>query len=200
MSAIITKTYSTPPVREKEALRYAGCRSADEETLKLLRSCIEEAEDKLSYSVCYGEFPLSINGSSCDFGVFSAQSSGLAKNLDGCGRVLIFAATIGVGIDRLISKYGRISTARSVILDGLGSERIEALCDEFCEDFALKNNVSLKLRFSPGYGDLPLTTQKDIFSILDCPRKIGLSLNNSLLMSPSKSVTAFTGILGKGDF
>jgi len=38
--------------------------------------------------------------------------------------------------------------------------------------------------------------QRDIFAVLDCPRKIGLSLNGSLLMSPSKSVTAIIGIAG----
>ena len=54
--------------------------------------------------------------------------------------------------------------------------------------------VFLKPRFSPGYGDLPLSMQTDIFRVLDCPRKVGLTLNNSLLMSPSKSVTAIMGI------
>ena len=36
--------------------------------------------------------------------------------------------------------------------------------------------------------------ERDIFRLLDCPRRIGLSLNESLLMSPSKSVTALIGI------
>ena len=49
-------------------------------------------------------------------------------------------------------------------------------------------------RFSPGHGDLPLALQTDIFRALDCPRKIGLTLNGSLLMSPSKSVTALFGV------
>lgn len=197
MITIITKTYKALPFREKEALRYAGCKEPDEKTINLLNSCIEEAEDKLTYSLCYGKFPLSINDGLCDFEVFSVQSSTLAKNLSPCDSVIIFAATTGVGIDRLISKYGRISPARSVMMDAIGSERVEALCDEFCKDFALENDVKLRPRFSPGYGDLPLETQKDIFSVLDCSRKIGLSLNNSLLMSPTKSVTAFAGIIGK---
>ena len=55
----------------------------------------------------------------------------------------------------------------------------------------------LKPRFSPGYGDLPLEMQRDIFRVLDCSRKIGLTLNESLLMSPSKSVTAIVGIGGE---
>ena len=50
-----------------------------------------------------------------------------------------------------------------------------------------------KPRFSPGYGDLSLEVQKEIFSLLDCPRKIGVSLGDSLLMTPSKSVTAIIG-------
>ncbi|NLB15389.1 MAG: Vitamin B12 dependent methionine synthase activation subunit, partial [Clostridiales bacterium] len=130
-----------------------------------------------------------------NFGAFSVQSADLAKNLYGCESVLLFAATVGVGIDRLISKYSRISPARSVIIDALGAERIEALCDALCEDFALENKAKLKPRFSPGYDDLPLEAQKDVFAVLDCPRKIGLSLNDSLLMSPTKSVTAFAGIV-----
>ena len=53
---------------------------------------------------------------------------------------------------------------------------------------------SLRTRVSPGYGDISLTMQKDIFAILDCERKIGITLNEDLLMSPSKSVTAIAGI------
>jgi cobalamin-dependent methionine synthase I len=54
---------------------------------------------------------------------------------------------------------------------------------------------SLTQRFSAGYGDLPLELQRDIFGALDCQRKIGVTLNESLLMSPSKSVSAIVGII-----
>ena len=49
-------------------------------------------------------------------------------------------------------------------------------------------------RFSPGYGDLPLEVQRTLFSLLEPMRHIGLSLTDSLLMSPTKSVTAFVGL------
>jgi 5-methyltetrahydrofolate--homocysteine methyltransferase len=71
---------------------------------------------------------------------------------------------------------------------------VRELCDEFCKDIKAELNVNLKPRFSPGYGDLDLSCQKDIFKLLDCSKKIGLTLNDSLLMSPTKSVTAFVGI------
>lgn len=80
-------------------------------------------------------------------------------------------------------------------MQAIGAERIEALCDTFCKD--MENDFVLKPRFSPGYGNLPLQIQKDIISVLDCPKQIGLTLNSSMLMSPTKSVTAITGIKNK---
>ena len=44
------------------------------------------------------------------------------------------------------------------------------------------------------YGDLDFEEAVSIFAVLDCPRRIGLSLNESLLMSPTKSVTAIIGL------
>ena len=45
----------------------------------------------------------------------------------------------------------------------LGTERIEALCDAFCRTMAeTLPDSPLTARFSPGYGDLPLTLQEDI--------------------------------------
>ena len=191
---IINKTYERPPLREEEILRYAGCRSADNELLTLLQSCINELSDKLTYTVCYTQLPVTIDEDQCHFGVFSVRSKHLAANLKDCQWVILFAATIGVQIDRLITKYGRLSATKALLLQAIGTERIESLCDVFCNDIANEMNVDVRPRFSPGYGDLPLTLQRDIFAILDCPKRIGLSLNNSLLMSPSKSVTAFIGI------
>ena len=55
-------------------------------------------------------------------------------------------------------------------------------------------NKSIRPRFSAGYGDLDVSFQKEIFGVLDCHKKIGLTLNDSMLMSPTKSVTAIVGI------
>ena len=49
-------------------------------------------------------------------------------------------------------------------------------------------------RYSPGYGDLPLELQREIIRVLDCGRTIGITLTESLLMQPSKSVTAVIGM------
>ena len=195
MSGIRVKIIEKPLFNEREALRYAGCGNDAGDMIELLKKSFEEADKKLVYKVCFGEFPINTDGDVCDFGSFKAYSKNLSRNLSGCSSVLIFAATVGVEIDRLIARYGRISPSKAVMLQGIGAERIEALCDAFCKEYEEENSVKLKPRFSPGYGDLPLETQKDIFAVLECPLRIGLSLNDSLLMSPSKSVTAFAGII-----
>lgn len=194
--AVFTKSYDAPPLCEREILRYAGCKCGDSALDAPLHACIEEAKDAFRYRVCYTCLPVRAANGVCDFGVFSLKSEQLAKNLAGCEGVLLFAATVGVGIDRLIAKYGRVSPAKALLFQALGAERIEALCDVFCADAAKELNVGLRPRFSPGYGDLPLAAQRDIFDVLGCAKRIGLSLNDSLLMSPSKSVTAFAGLSG----
>lgn len=194
MNTIITKTVTAPPVCQKELLHYAQIGSDNTSVLNLLTECINESQNKFIYKVCYCLLNVTINDDICNFGTFSVKSKNLAINLKGCSKVLLFGATIGVYIDRLISKYSRISPTKALIFQAIGTERIESLCDTFCGEYSKEKNVNLKPRFSPGYGDLSLETQKDIFIILDCPRKIGVTLNESFLMSPSKSVTAFVGI------
>ena len=191
----ICKTYAAPKISEKEILRYAKTNTKDLSALELARNCLSELENKLKYMVCYQILNVKIQGNICDFGLFSIKSADLAKSLKNCSKVIVFAATVGVEIDRLINRYTRISPSRSLMLSAIGTERIEALCDEFCVDMIKQLGLPLTPRFSPGYGDLPLETQKDIFNILDCNKNLGISLNESLLISPSKSVTAFAGIL-----
>lgn len=197
----ITKTYAEPPISEREILRYAGCREADDGVLSLMRSCVSEAREKLTYKLVYRELPICdiTQDSRINFGTFDIISVDLAKNLRGCESVFLFAATVGIEIDRLIYKYGRISPAKALMMQAIGAERIEALCDAFCNEIEndLPDGCRLKPRFSPGYGDLPIDSQKEIITILDASKLIGLSLNESFLMSPSKSVTAFVGVSKK---
>ena len=189
-----TKIYESPAVREKEILRYAGCAEADGATSALMADCLAEALGALTYKVCWREMNVDFQDGVCDFDTFSVFSHQLTRNLEGCTSVMLFAATVGVGMDRLIAKYSRIAPSRALMMQAIGAERIEALCDAFVTDWSAENARNLRPRFSPGYGDLSLDVQKEIITLLDTPRQIGLSLNDSLLMSPTKSVTAFAGI------
>lgn len=192
---VLTKTIKPCEVCQKEVLRYAGVRGkADLQTQKLLCECIAKVAPLLSYKVCYCVLPVTINKSQIDFGAFSVKSRALAKNLDGCDKVVIFGATLGAMLDRAIAKALVSSPSEAVMLDAIGTERIEALCDAFCADFQAFEGAELAPRFSPGYGDLDIDCQTTLFSILDCPKRIGLSLCDSMFMTPAKSVSAFVGI------
>lgn len=186
---VFVKSFSQPPVDREQILRYALSRQPDDATNALLEQCLADALPQLSYRVCWREYPLSVSGQRCDFGDFQLTSRTLVKHLNGCGRAVVFAATVGVGMDRLIGKYAHISPARGLLMQAVGAERIEALCDGFCMELG-----NARPRFSPGYGDLKLSAQQVIFEQLDCARHIGLTLNDSLVMSPSKSVTAIVGL------
>ena len=168
-----------------------------DEILGLVDECLTEVREMLQYKVCYAILTTETDSNIISLSCGQIASRNLAKNLSGCDKVIIFAATIGIGIDRLISKYSRLSPAKALCLQAIGAERVEALCNDFCEKMESElqgKGESLRPRFSPGYGDLPLETQKMIFSLLDCPKRIGVTLGDTLLMSPSKSVTAFIGI------
>lgn len=190
----LIKTYNEPPFCEKEILRYAGCKNANAETSALAKLCVDEIRSKLIYKVCYRRFFVKICGDVCDFGAFALQSKKLALNLKQCESAVLFAATVGVEIERIIAKYGHISPSKALMFQAIGAERIEALCDIFCDDISKEYNMPIKPRFSPGYGDLPLECQRQIFAVLSPEKYIGLTLTESLLMSPSKSVTAIVGL------
>ena len=193
LDKIFVKFYGDLPYNRKEILRYAGVKEESEEIGALLDECI--GEYSASFKVCYREFPVSLNGETLDLTFAKTDSKSLKINLNGCDSIILFAATAGIETDRLIAKYAKIAPSKSVMFQAIGTERIETLCNAFCDDFAAElSGKYTRPRFSPGYGDLPLELQKNIFSVLDCHRKIGISLNDNLFMSPSKSVTAIMGI------
>ena len=192
MSTVFVKTYPEISVNKNEVFRYA--KGADEGVVnELLSECLP----KLTYKVCYMHFPLKCDGNVLDLGFAKTYSKALMKNLGGCSEIVLFGATIGIEFDRLMQRYMHLSPAKAFILQGIGAERIESLCDVFCGE--LENELKtcgkhIRPRFSAGYGDFTLDAQKEIFSVLDAPRKRGLTLTDSLIMSPSKSVTAIVGI------
>lgn len=199
-NTVYTKTFSPPAINRSEILRYAGVKKSSHETDVLLESCLDNVLDKLTYKVCYAHFPLSFCGECTNLSFTTVNSTALKKNLKDCSSYVLFAATIGVELDRLIARYTRISPAKALMIQSIGSERIESLCNTFNDiifDEARKVGKSTAPRFSPGYGDLPIELQQDFFRVLDPYRKIGLSLNESFLMSPTKSVTAIIGISDK---
>ena len=142
----------------------------------------------------WSTFDLRIEGDLCDLGAMQIRSESLAAHLAGCKRVILFAATLGVAFDRELQKSTCLSPARAYELQMQGLREIEQWCDTLCKELAKDQGGALKKRFSPGYGDLSLEVQREIFRVLDPVKHIGLCLSDSCVMTPSKSVTAFVGV------
>ena len=195
---VYVKNYSAPDFNKREILRYAGVKENISEIDALIDECIKELDGKLTYKVCYGEYPVKILSNDIDLTFTAVTSKDLAKNLKDCNRIILFAATVGIGLDRLIAKYNALSPTKALIFQAIGAERIESLCDLFNSDIK-KEYKAVRPRFSAGYGDLSIEIQKDVFTALNCSKNIGVALNDSLLMSPSKSVTAIIGIANDSD-
>ena len=194
--------FEPPAWNVREIMRYARIRGADDSYRKLLDECMREAEPALSYRVCYSILRVEHNGNNLHFGNIVTASQTISKAIRNADEVVLFAATVGAPFDLLIRKYSALSPAKALILQAIGAERVESLCDVFCTEInstLSENGKRLTPRVSPGYGDIPLMMQKEIFALLDCPRKIGLTLDESLLMSPSKSVTALCGVIDCDD-
>ena len=152
------KTYSAPPICEREILRYAACKTPDSQTLSLLNECLLELDQSARYKVSYALSPVAIEGDICDFGAFKVQSANLCKRLDGCQSAVVFVASAGMQMDRLITKYAQIQPSKALLLGAIGTALVESLCDEFCADIAAEYGVYLSSTPAserPGLKSLP---------------------------------------------
>lgn len=120
--------------------------------------------------------------------------------LKDCDRVVLFALTLGAGPEQLIRREGLRSPTEALILDACASAACEQACDELqkqLEEQLCAEGIFPTDRFSPGYGDLPLTVQKPLLELLDAQKRCGITLSDACIMTPRKSVTAIFGLADK---
>ena len=186
-------------VNKSEIYRYLGYKTGMDLPKEIETSVEEILDNVLKQSVlkvCYKYFETKV-GEQIDFGFMSVESKELASNLEGCTETVIFGATIGIYTDRQIQKEQILSPVRALIYQAVGAAVVEAVCDDFNEWIRQKEKEKgrdICPRFSPGYGDVSLSIQKSIFQELSLAKLAGITLTDSLLMIPEKSVTAIIGI------
>lgn len=181
-----------------EPLRYLGVRGKPDPALLAELSSVA---DKLTRSVApryiWRVFPLSFReeGPALE-GIGLTLPGGMAARMLGeCSQAVLLACTLGAGFEALLRAEQARSMARAAMLDACGSAWVEAGCDAAEEEISARFPELYRTdRFSPGYGDLPLTIQKDVCALLDAPRRLGVQVTDSFLMNPSKSVTAVIGL------
>lgn len=186
MQSIVYKNdFILPPVDEAEALRYAGVKTGNETTRALLSEAVSLLLPVLSPAVVAAEVTLKEKDGVLYLSDLPVSSQSILRHAKETDTAYLFAATVGIGADRCIRRYASLSPALSLMLSAVATERVEALCDAFCLSLGEKT-----LRVSPGYADIPLLLNQDILRLLDARRRLGITLTESLLMTPTKSVTA----------
>lgn len=204
MQFFIPEKNKLTPTQEDflETSRYLGYKKTNppeqnSQVALLINECIQEMFAVIKPQSVFEEFDLQLAEKKISFADTQIVSQNLAKNLNGCSQVILFAATIGPQVDILIRRTQIINPAKAAVFQAVGAMFIEKFVDLLNDEIkmqAAQKDRKCKPRFSPGFGDVPLETQKDFFRLLPCT-KIGLSLMDTLIMSPEKSVTAFVGII-----
>lgn len=174
-----------------EALRYLGIRddSMRPQAEQMLRSITETP--RYTYRV----FDLTFQEGIPSLSGLILPGNTAKKMLAGCEKAVLLSCTMGLQFDARLRALQARSMADALILNACGSALVEQGCDEAEKEISARfPDLYLTDRFSPGYGDLPLETQKGICAALDVQRRLGISLTDSMLMNPSKSVTAIIGL------
>ena len=187
------------PVESKDVLRWLGSgNTADSpELLAHIHSAVQKLEAAVQPREIHRFFPLSFDGDTFRIADASFTSRSLSRNLKGCTEIAMMACTLGPEPDRLIRRAQISSMTDAAILQAVCTVMIENWCDEVNETIraeAAEKHLFLRPRYSPGYGDLALESQRDFFRILDITKHTGISLTEGCLMVPTKSVTAFIGL------
>ena len=189
---------SLSEVDAKETRRYAGLARAEFDERAIAAACEEAAllaEPRVQWELYdYG----------CESGTVAAKlpfviSGDVIRNhLAGAERVIILAATIGEAVEEAVTRhFDEGNYAHSVLLDAAATAAVEQTCDA-CEamlrpQFA-KEGYTMRWRFSPGYGDWDIHAQPELLRLTQA-ESIGVSLTESLMLCPRKSVTAVIGLV-----
>ena len=193
----------TEEINKQEVYRYLGYRGSarpDEETAKRIDGCIAEIADAAQPRKAVKRMPLTVCPDEKDtllFGGMRVKSRNLSHHLAGCTEIVVFAATVGIGVDRLIKRASISGMADAAILQAAGAAAVEAVCDQIDDEIcrtAAEDGLKARHRFSPGYGDFALSHQPEVLSMVNATKLTGITLTDGYLMVPSKSVTAVIGL------
>ncbi len=115
-------------------------------------------------------------------------------------KIVVFVCTIGDAVEKLSKQFmGKGDALEGYIYDIIGSELAECVADElhdYIDEVAKKDGFNVSNRYSPGYCNWPVSDQHKLFSLLK-GNTCGVSLTESSLMLPVKSVSGILGV-GKG--
>jgi hypothetical protein len=196
------ETYEIVELPRREVLRFMGYRGQeitpeiDTRIDEGIARMLELAKPRASWGIFNFAQPddsgaIRLIGSS-----LVLPGSSIARHLDGAVSCYVLAATVGMDVDRELKRLSATDPVAEVILDACGTVAVEqtaAACQKSIAKNAELGGFHANARFSPGYGDLPLSVQPALLATVNAQRYLGITLTKSLLMIPTKSITAIMG-------
>ena len=177
--------------------------SADSEPATRITSLVSEYIENVhqliepAYSYVIKDIE-SVRGSSIIIeGSIVFKSEIIARLLEQCEKVAVFALTIGSHLEetiRHLAEDGLILQA--AVLDGIGSDAAERMADLVQNKIGRvtrDHGFCMSQRFSPGYCDWDVSQQAEVFQALGSD-SAGIHLSREYLMLPKKSVSGIIGI------
>lgn len=201
------ESYHITSLNTKEVLRYMGYRGQQysPEIADLIQeevaSCLEISKPCGLVQV----FGIAGRGTTDD-GLPEVRLEGTAltlvgksmeRHMRGAVAAGVLAVTLGMSNERELRRLSLTDSLRQVVFDAASTTLVEAAADEAEESLvrmARERGLYTNWRFSPGYGDMPMSTQPVLLATLDAQRRLGITLTPTLLMTPTKSVTAVLGL------
>lgn len=125
------------------------------------------------------------------------QGADIRRHLTECPQAILLAVTLGPMVGSQIRRSAVGDVAAGAAADALASALAEQMADAAegqLRQWAAEQGLFLTGRFSPGYGDWPISLQPLLAETLDTARQIGLYVTDTYLMTPRKSVTALLGV------
>ncbi len=182
-----------------EALRYMGFNENIniDNIVPLLRKCEEDLINSANIRYCYKIFDIERKENNISLVNTNLQLTGKAilSHLDNCSKAVLMACTLSDMVDKLINRYNITDMTSALIADAMASAMIEQVCNEVEEIMKKELNIkNMTWRFSPGYGDLPIDIQQRFIQVINAEKQIGLTVTDSNILIPRKSVTAIIGI------
>ena len=185
---------------KNEVLRYMGQRGEPSpEITQLMDNISKNTLTKASPKGAFVIRQICVSNADVKIGNKIFYSENLSKNLFGCSEAVIFVLSLGADSDRAIFSKKASSPLEALAVSSLFTEVLEKYADEFVGELKSifeADGKHLRPRYSPGYGDFSIENQPYFISETDAARRCGVSVTDSLLLTPSKSIT---GIIGIGD-
>ena len=131
------------------------------------------------------------------------ESASLAGFLRACPQALLMGATAGAGIMEAIAAATQAQEmTRAVVFDAVASEMTDDALGWLMAYHAgilrRRGGALMARRYSAGYGDFPLENQRSFYRLLRLER-IGITLTESCILTPEKSVTAICGVAAEAN-